>query len=160
WYYWESKPVYAACIYSETFLRYLMDRCKEGVDRGYDVVNLDEIMTSIGLMDRDPGGCGFCPRCLGRFRSHVAGGGEDAGLASAADGVLRKAIQTADALYERYRAFQQREAFDVMIRFIDELRAHADRVNPSFAISANVAYLGNHLSDFGALWGCLWGPHI
>jgi hypothetical protein len=30
WYYWESKPVYAACIYSQAFRRYLMDRCREG----------------------------------------------------------------------------------------------------------------------------------
>ena len=47
------KPVYAACIYSEVFRRYLLDRCKDGVDRGMDVVNLDEIMTSVGLMNRD-----------------------------------------------------------------------------------------------------------
>ena len=69
WYYWESKPVYAACIYSDVFRRHLMERCREGVDRGMDVVNLDEIMTSIGLMDRDPGGTGFCGRCLDRFRA-------------------------------------------------------------------------------------------
>ena len=60
WYYWEAKPVYAACIYSQAFREYLLERCRLGVDRGMDVVNLDEIMTSIGLMDRDPGGCGFC----------------------------------------------------------------------------------------------------
>ena len=71
WYYWESKPVYAACIYSQAFRDHLLDRCRLGVDRGMDVVNLDEIMTSIGLMDREPGGCGFCSRCLDRFRAHA-----------------------------------------------------------------------------------------
>src|SRR5262249_28324906 len=73
WYSWESKPVYAACIYSQAFRDYLMERCRLGVDRGMDVVNLDEIMTSIGLMDREPGGCGFCSRCLVRFRESAPG---------------------------------------------------------------------------------------
>src|SRR5262245_39603851 len=33
WYYWESKPVFAACIYSQAFRDYLMERCRLGVDR-------------------------------------------------------------------------------------------------------------------------------
>jgi hypothetical protein len=60
WYYWEPKPVFAACIYSDTFRGYLLDRCRDGIDRGMDVVNLDEIMTSVGLLSLRPGGCGFC----------------------------------------------------------------------------------------------------
>ena len=155
WYYWESKPVYAACIYSRTFRDYLLERCRLGVDRGMDVVNLDEIMTSIGLMDRDPGGCGFCFRCLERFRTNVP----DAGL-SADDDEARAALAADEDLYGRYRAFQEEEAFRVMVGFIQELRAYADEHNPGFAISANVAYLGDLVRTFGALWGCLWGRHV
>jgi hypothetical protein len=153
WYYWESKPVYAACIYSEAFRGYLMDRCREGIDRGIDVVNLDEIMTGIGLMNRKPGGSGFCARCLGRFRAHVHGLPAD-------DDELRAVLKVDDELYERYRRFHEEEAFRVMTAFIRELRAYADEHNPGFAISANVAYLGNSVPTFGALWGCLWGPHL
>jgi hypothetical protein len=156
WYYWESKPVYAACIYSEAFRAYLLDRCKEGVDRGMDVVNLDEIMTSIGLMDLDPGGCGFCARCLARFRMTEDG----RRLAARDNAALRAAIRDDARLFDRYRRFHDREAFRVMIGFIDELRAYAASVNPGFAISANVAYLGNLVGRFGSLWGCLWGPHV
>ncbi|HSD49056.1 MAG TPA: hypothetical protein VLE71_04415 [Actinomycetota bacterium] len=159
WYYWERKPVYAACIYSDAFRRYLLDRCKHGVDMGMDVVNLDEIMMSVGLMNRDARGTGFCDRCLARFRSHLREGGE-AELADADDAALLDRIWRDDALFERYRAFHEREAFTVMTAFIAELRAHADATNPGFAISANVAYLGNFVETFGTLWGCLWGPHL
>ncbi|MGH2640552.1 MAG: hypothetical protein ACRDGO_02510, partial [Actinomycetota bacterium] len=58
WYYWESKPVYSVCIYSDAFRAYLMERCEAGVDLGMDVVNLDEVMTSIGLMNREARGSG------------------------------------------------------------------------------------------------------
>jgi hypothetical protein len=153
WYYWESKPVYAACIYSDAFRGYLMDRCREGVDRGNDVVNLDEIMTGIGLMNRKPGGSGFCTRCLARFRAHVHGLPVD-------DGELRAALKAEDDLYERYRRFHEEDAFRVMTAFIRELRAYADERNPGFAISANVAYLGNAVPTLGALWGCSWGRHL
>jgi hypothetical protein len=159
WYYWETKPVYAACTYSDVFRRHLLERCRRGVDLGMDVVNLDEIMTSIGLMDRDPGGTGFCPRCLDRFRASLSQD-DPSGLADAADDVLRKALGTDDDLFARYRSFHEREAFDLMKGFIAELRAYADSVNPGFAISANVGYLGNLLETFGPLWGCLWGPHL
>lgn len=159
WYYWESKSVYAACIYSDAFRRYLMDRCKDGVDRGMDVVNLDEIMTSVGLMDRDRGGCGFCTRCLDRFRSHERDEG-NAELAALDDDALRAAVRGDDDLYGRYRRFHERAAFDVMVAFADELRAYAAARNPAFAISANVAYLGDLVRVHGALWGCLWGPHL
>ncbi|HEY7044012.1 MAG TPA: hypothetical protein VH419_10125, partial [Nocardioidaceae bacterium] len=89
WYYWQPKPVYAACIYSDRFRTYLFDRCIEGVDKGMDVVNLDEIMTSIGLMDRDPGGTGFCHRCLDRFRGHLLENGGGA-TATSSNAELRK----------------------------------------------------------------------
>jgi hypothetical protein len=158
WYYWERKPVYAACIYSDAFRGYLLDRCRRGVDLGMDVVNLDEIMTSVGLMTRDARGTGFCPRCLERFRSHLRETGDE--LARADDDALLDRLWRDDTLLERYRRFHEREAFRVMTAFIGVLRAHADRTNPAFAISANVAYLGNMVRSAGALWGCLWGPHV
>ncbi|MET0801111.1 MAG: DUF4350 domain-containing protein [Actinomycetota bacterium] len=153
WYYWESKPVYAACIYSDAFRRHLMERCEEGVDREMDVVNLDEIMTSVGLMDRDPGGTGFCVRCLERFRS------ANADMSARSDD-LRRALRTDDALYERYRRFHEDEAFRVMVGFIDGLRAFAAARTTDFAISANLAYLGSNVERFGVLWGCCWGPRV
>jgi hypothetical protein len=159
WYYWESKPVYAACIYSETFRRYLFDRCVEGIDRGMDVVNLDEIMTSVGLMNRDPRGSGFCPRCLEAFRRHLLGPG-DATLAALDDDALRDAVRHDDVLYGQYRQFHEREAFAVMTGFIGELHAYTAGRRPDFTISANVGYLGSAVSAFGTLWGCLWGPHL
>ncbi|MGH2539026.1 MAG: hypothetical protein ACRDGK_00730 [Actinomycetota bacterium] len=154
WYYWESKPVYAACIYSDAFRRHLMQRCEEGVDRGMDVVNLDEIMTSVGLMDRDPGGTGFCVRCLERFRS------ANTEMSAWSDDDLRRALRSDDGLDARYRRFHEDEAFRVMVDFIDGLRVFAAARNPDFAISANLAYLGSNVERFGILWGCCWGPHV
>jgi len=154
WYYWESKPVYAACIYSDVFRRHLMERCREGVRRGMDVVNLDEIMTSIGLIDRDPGGTGFCGRCLERFRE------AHAEVPALSDDELRRSLRTDDELYARYRRFHEDEAFRVMVGFIDELRSFAAERDPDFAISANLAYLGSNVERFGVLWGCCWGPHV
>jgi hypothetical protein len=107
WYYWERKPVYAACIYSDAFRRYLLDRCKHGVDMGMDVVNLDEIMMSVGLMNRDARGTGFCSRCLERFRSHLREGG-DAEFAAADDDALLDRLWRDDALFERYRRVHER----------------------------------------------------
>lgn len=159
WYYWESKPVYAACIYSDAFRRYLFDRCAQGIDRGMDVVNLDEIMTSVGLMNRDPRGSGFCFRCLERFRPHLLEEGDSA-LAALDDDALREAVRHDDGLYGRYRSAHERDAFAVMTGFIDELRSYAAERNPGFAISANVAYLGSAVPSYGTLWGCLWGPHL
>ncbi len=159
WYYWESKPVYAACIYSDSFRDYLMTRCRDGVDKGMDVVNLDEIMTGIGLMDLDPGGTGFCRRCLDRFRAS-AGTTDEPEVTALDDDGFRTALRADDELYGRYRRLHEQAAFGVMIAFIDELRAYADRVHPSFAISANVGYLGDLVRSFGPLWGCGWGRHL
>jgi hypothetical protein len=159
WYYWESRPVYAACIYSDAFRRYLFERCILGIERGMDVVNLDEIMTSVGLMNRNAAGSGFCPRCLQRFRSHLDER-DDAALGSPDDGSLRHALMHDDELYRRYRGFHEREAFAVMTGFIGELRGYAAAHHPDFTISANVGYLGSAVSAYGTLWGCLWGPHL
>jgi hypothetical protein len=116
-------------------------------------------MTGIGLMDLDPGGTGFCRRCLDRFRAfEAATDGTD--VAELDDDALRKELRTDEELYGRYRRFHEQAAFDVMIAFIDELRAYADRVHPEFAISANVGYLGDLVRSFGPLWGCGWGRHL
>src|SRR5262245_17194404 len=144
WYYWESEPVYSACIYSPVFRRYLLDRCTDGIDRRMDVVNLDEINTSIGLMNRKAGGSGFCRYCLERFRRHDP-------LAASDDGALRSRLRQDDALHARYRRFHELEAFGEVIRFIAELRDYAGSAASvvggatDFAITANVAYLGNNV---------------
>ena len=159
WYYWESEPVYSICIYSDAFRDYLMRRCRAGVDMGMDVVNLDEVMTSVGLMNLEPRGSGFCERCLERFRAELRRR-DDERLASADDAAMRHALEIDHELFERYRAFHEREAFAVMTGFIRELRVYADEKHPTFAISANVGYLGNLVGRFGTLWGCIWGPRL
>ncbi len=159
WYYWEPKPVYSACMYSPVFRRYLLDRCKDGIDRRMDVVNLDEINTSIGLMNRKTGGSGFCRYCLERFRRHDS-------LAEPDDDALRSRLKQDDALYARYRRFHELEAFGEVVRFIAELRDYAASAASAvggvadFAITANVAYLGNNVGSHGALWGPMWGEHL
>lgn len=169
WYYWEPEPVYAVCIYSPGFRRYLLDRCQEGIRRGADAVNLDEINTSVGLMSRDTGAPGFCQYCLARFRRNLArkspgpkraASGQAAALIEADDEALRSLIADNERLYQRYRRFHEREAFRVVLGFIAELRAYSSSVNPHFAITANVAYLGNEVVTHGGLWGPRWGEHL
>jgi len=172
WYYWEPEPVYSTCIYSPVFRRYLLDRCQDGIDRGMDVVNLDEINTSIGLMNRKAGGSGFCPSCLARFRSHLqeaadpasrpadADDATDADLLTQDDEALRLLLKHDDDLYARYRRFHETQAFGEVVRFIAELREYAACHAPDFAITANLAYLGNNVSTHGALWGPMWGEHV
>ncbi len=161
WYYWESRPVYSICFYSDRFRHYLMERCREGIERGMDGVNLDEINTSIGLMNRDPGGSGFCASCLSRFRRHVQEtAGMDPALAEMDDSSLRERLRTDDALYERYRRFHQVEAYHTVADFVKGLRHIAQSRNPHFAVTANVAYLGNVVPEHGDLWGPMWGELI
>lgn len=53
-----------------------------------------------------------------------------------------------------------------MVRFIAELRDYAASAASAvggvadFAITANVAYLGNNVGSHGALWGPMWGEHL
>jgi hypothetical protein len=148
WYYWEDKPVYAACIYSEVFRGYLLQICRGAAAAGHDVVNLDEINTSIGLIDRDPGGCGFCPRCLDLFR---AASGSDFD-----DVALRERLAADDELFARYRAFHEQEAYAVAVAMIDEIRSWGG----DCAVTANLAYLGNYVPAMGKLWGPMWGPEL
>ena len=166
WYYWEPEPVYAACIYSPVFRRYLLNRCRAGIARGMDVVNLDEINTSIGLMSLEAGSPGFCRYCLARFRGHLqqettAAGSTDPVLLAVSpdvgDDALRLLLRHNENLFELYQRFHERQAFDEVVRFIAELRAYAAEANPGFAITANVAYLGNEMIRRGGLWGPGWG---
>ena len=166
WYYWESEPVYSICFYSLPFRRYLLERCKAGIESGMDVVNLDEINTSLGLMNREAGGSGFCSECLRRFRNHIRH--ETAGLPQGLSvelvevdaKTLRLRLRDDDALYQQYRRFHELEAFNVAVDFIRELRQFAQTRNPHFAITANLAYLGNMVPDHGDLWGPMWGEQV
>lgn len=161
WYYWEAEPVYSICFYSSAFRDYLLERCKTGIARGLDVVNLDEINTSLGLMNRKPGGSGFCVRCLDRFREHVRQTpGLDGALAEMDDTALRQRLREDDQLYEQYHHFHDVEAYGVVVDFVRELREFAKEQNPEFAITANLAYLGNLVPDHGDLWGLMWGELI
>jgi hypothetical protein len=153
WYYWEGKPVYAVCIYSEPFRRYLLELCRLGIENGADVVNLDEVMTNIGLMNLGHQGSGFCHACLDRFRASHAG-------VEAGDDDLRRRLKDDAALFASYQRFQEREAFSVVGEFIQDLREFARAMNPDFAITANVAYLGNNVASLGDLWGPMWGEHV
>jgi hypothetical protein len=159
WYYWEDKPVFSACIFSDTFRGYLFDRCRGGVDRDMDVVNLDEINTSIGLISREPAGSGFCHYCLDRFRRRIPGT-PDAHLAGLDDRALRRLLKADDELYARYRSGLEHEAVTVMLEFIKDVRSYARRARADFAVTANVAYLGNLVPAHGDLWCPMWGDHI
>jgi hypothetical protein len=106
-------------------------------------------------MSLRPGGCGFCERCLDRFRTQL-----DASLASADAHTLREQIRNDTTLFARYQRFHDGEAFRVMNGFIEELRAYAASKRPDFAITANLAYLGTNVRRFGPLWGCIWGPSL
>lgn len=159
WYYWENEPVLSACIFSEDFRSYLRDLCRRGIEVGADVVNLDEINTSIGLINREAGGSGFCHRCLQRVRAHLSsteGPGDD--VAALEDADLRARLKSDDDLYGRYRSHLEEEAFAVVADFIGELRTIARECNSDFAITANLAYLGNRVADNGRLWAANWGP--
>jgi hypothetical protein len=169
WYYWEPEPVYAACIYSRVFRRYLLGRCRDGIDRGIDVVNLDEINTSIGLMSRAAGAPGFCRYCLAGFRGHIRGkyagpepatAEQDAAVLEMDDDALRAVLRGDESLYLRYRRFHEREAFGVVESFITELRGYASHASPGFAVTANLACLGNEVVTRGDLWGPRWGQHL
>lgn len=165
WYYWEKDPVYSLCFYNTSFRTYLLERCKSGIQRGMDVVNLDEINTSLGLMDREPESSGFCVECLMRFRKHLQKAESqtprvDAELVEVDDDTLRQRLREDDALYQRYHQFHDQEAFRVVVDFIQELRAYAGVHNPQFAITANLAYLGNVVPVHGDLWGPMWGEFI
>ena len=79
WYYWDAKPVYSLCIHSPKVRTYLVDCLRGAMAAGVDVVNVDEIQTSVGLMNRRPKGSGLSqmPRGLGRHPRRCAGPAHD-----------------------------------------------------------------------------------
>jgi len=122
-----------------------------------DGVNLDEINTSVGLMSRQAGGSGFCARCLARFRRHLLEMPEkDPSLSALSDRSLRERLRVDDLLYEQYRQFHVLEAYHTVADQVRKVRALAQEWNPDFAITANVAYLGNLVAERGDLWGPMW----
>ena len=169
WYYWDSKPVYSMCLYSEVFRGYLLEKCRAAAAAGVDVLSVDEIQTSIGLMSREPGGSGFCPRCLERFCAHLEGDPEarrSAGVADAADlrsadyAALLARLRAEEAFFRQYRAYHEAAAFATVRDFLDEIRAGAAEVakgGRQMAVTANLTGLGTFLEPNGRLWGAMWG---
>ena len=166
WYYWDPKPVYAMCLYSEVFRDYLLTRIKAAIAAGADVVNVDEIQTSIGLISRKPKDPGFCPRCLERFCAHLeedasarrATGARDvAELRADGYGALLLRLREDDAFYERYVAFQNVAAFATTARFLEEIREAIAAAKSEMAVTANLTGLGTFLETNGQLWGASWG---
>ncbi|MHC5034322.1 MAG: hypothetical protein ACYTFZ_04740 [Planctomycetota bacterium] len=172
WYYWDPKPVYSMCLYSEVFRDYLLAKCRSAASAGVDVLNVDEINTSIGLMSREPGGSGFCPRCLEKFCMHLEDDDElraRAGIADVAE--LRKQDYSAmlarlrgdDTLYREYGAYHEEAAFATVREFLDRIRSAAAEEaggDRQMAITANLAGLGTFLETQGRLWGATWGELI
>ncbi len=169
WYYWDPKPVYSMCIYSRTFRDYLLEKCRTAAAAGVDVVNLDEINTSIGLMSRGPKGSGFCPRCLERYCQYLEGDAAArgrAGVGSASDfrkhdySLLLQHLREDEALYQEYVSYHERAAFKTIQDFIGELRSVAGNGPDAMAITANLAGLGAFLEGQNRLWGAQWSELI
>ncbi len=166
WYYWDSKPVYSVCVYSEVFRNYLVAKCREAAAAGVDVLNVDEINTSIGLMSRDPKDPGFCPRCLEKFCAHLeqdATARQEVGVDRVADlrqsqyAPLLQRLREDDAFYHAYRDFHEKAAFETVSELLDEIRSAIDAAGSRMALTANLAGLGTFLEAQGPLWGAMWG---
>jgi hypothetical protein len=169
WYYWDSKPVYAMCLYSRVFRDHLLAKIQKAIEGGADVVNVDEIQTSIGLMSREHKDPGFCPKCLEKFCAHIEGDPSARNAASVrdvgelrADGyrVLLQCLRENDALYRQYVAFHQAAAFETAAEFLREVRACIARAKSEMAVTANLTGIGTFLEANGRLWGAAWGELI
>jgi hypothetical protein len=156
WYYWDAKLVYSLCIHSPKVRTYLVDRLRGAMAAGVDVVNVDEIQTSVGLMNRLPKGSGFCHRCIGGSAAirdaararHTTEPNDDQ-----ARGWLRDDLE----LYEAFVAEQQERAFRTTKGLFAELREIARRDGQQVAITANVTGLGSYVGSNGQLWSAAWG---
>ncbi len=169
WYYWDSKPVYAMCLYSRIFRDYLLAKIRKAIEAGTDVVNVDEIQTSIGLMSRDRKDPGFCPLCLEKFCAHLeedSAARDEVGIDSAAElrekqyAPLLDRLREHDAFYHAYRAFHQQAAFEAVSEFLSEIRSAVAAADSEMALTANLAGLGTFLEAQGPLWGATWGELI
>lgn len=169
WYYWDPKPVYAVCLYSRVFREHLLARIQQAIESGADVISVDEIQTSIGLMSRDAADPGFCPLCLERFCAHLdedATARQDVGVDRVADlreneySALLKRLREDDAFYQAYRAFHEGAAFATVKEFLDEIRSAIAAAGSEMAVTANLTGLGTFLETQGSLWGAAWGELI
>ncbi|MFB3880576.1 MAG: hypothetical protein ACE149_04895 [Armatimonadota bacterium] len=166
WYYWDQKPVYAICLYSRVFRDHLLARIKAAIAAGADVVNVDEIQTSIGLISRRPKDPGFCPKCLEKFCAHLeedssareaASVGDVAELRADGYRALLQRLREDDAFYKRYVAFQNVTAFATTAQFLKEIRDAIAEAKSEMALTANLTGIGTFLESNGQLWGASWG---
>ncbi len=169
WYYWDSKPVYAICLYSRVFRDHLLAAIQKAIEAGVDVISVDEIQTNIGLMSRERKDPGFCPKCLERFCSHVeedATAREALGIGRVADlreneyARLLQGLREDDALYQAYRGFHEAAAFQTVQEFLSEIRSAIAAAGSETAVTANLTGLGTFLETQGNLWGAAWGELI
>jgi hypothetical protein len=156
WYYWDAKPVYALCVHSQGVRDYLVERLRGAIEAGVDVVNVDEINTSVGLMTRQPRGSGFCHGCL-------AGSAVVAAAAAARerqdppDAEIRAWLRDDPELFAAYEVEQQSRAFHEANELLSRLRTIARAAGRDVAITANVAGLGAFVGNHGPLWSAMWG---
>jgi hypothetical protein len=169
WYYWDSKPVYAMCLYSRVFRDYLLAKIQKAIETGADVVNVDEIQTSIGLMSREEKDPGFCPKCLEKFCAHLdrdssarsaAGVGNVGNLRENDYSALLQRLREDDAFYHLYVSFHERAAFQTVEEFLAEIRSATAAAGSEMAVIANLTGLGTFLETQGSLWGAAWGELI
>ncbi len=169
WYYWDSKPVYAMCVYSRVFIDYLLADIRTAIESGADSINVDEIQTNIGLMSRDSKDPGFCPRCLEKFCAQLD---RDAPLRRAAGienvrelrkdayATLLRRLREEEALYQLYVSVQNRLAFQAVADFLSDIRRDIVAADSEMAVTANLTGLGTFLENNGQLWGASWGELI
>ncbi len=155
WYYWDAKPVWSLCIHSPVLRAYLVDTLREAIAAGVDVVNVDEINTSVGLMTNRPKGSGFCRLCLGGS-AVIAAEARRRGV-EPADNEARTWLREDHELYDAFAEEQQERAFCAAADLLDELRGIAREHGRMTAITANVAGLGAFVGHHGALWSAMWG---
>jgi hypothetical protein len=169
WYYWDSKPVYAMCVYSRVFRDYLLAGIQTAIEAGADSINVDEIQTNIGLMSRDSKDPGFCPRCLERFCAQLdsdvslrrAAGIENVRELRRSDySTLLRRLRQEDAFYQLYVSVHNRLAFRTAAEFFSETRCAIAAADSEMAVTANLTGLGTFLESNGQLWGASWGELI
>ena len=156
WYYWDAKPVFALCIHSPVVRAYLVDRLRGAIEAGVDVVNVDEINTSVGLMTRQPKGSGYCGRCL-RDSTTIRDATRARDVSGPADDEVRAWLRDDLHLNRAFEVEQQARAFRNAERLLGELRALAREHAKPVSITANVAGLGAFVGNHGPLWSAMWG---